>query len=211
MTAINSQNTEPPLPKVHAEEDSSSVLMPTTPQASTPIAPVAPPQEPMIVTPSIEVSPVQVQSPSLIAEEKATATPSSLQKEEEKLINESSSSSTPASPDALNIPQGPSLFDHLMNEDEPVVTATATPVGETPAAFSFENPTLPEAPQKSSQETSSAVETKVSVTTPSPKSPMTSTTHYSTPREFIEKSLENIEVMLETIDKRHGSKMTEAE
>ncbi len=35
--------------------------------------------------------------------------------------------------------------------------------------------------------------------------------NYATPREFIEKSIDNLDEMLETIDDRHTAKMTEAE
>ncbi len=42
-------------------------------------------------------------------------------------------------------------------------------------------------------------------------SAQTTATGFSSPREFIEKSLDNIDTMLHTIDSRHSAKMTEAE
>ncbi|GAB0174695.1 MAG: hypothetical protein HHAS10_05740 [Candidatus Altimarinota bacterium] len=197
-------------PKVHAEEDSSSVIVSSIQQGiapTTPIAPIAPIQEPMIVTPLVEPATNQVQSPSLIPEGNSTPEPTLIQQEPEVSSQKSSSPDSPQPSDALNIPQGPSLFDHIMSDDEPKVPAESPVVA--PAAFNFEapNPLV----KSSSEELPEDIEAPVSVKKPLSSSSMTSQAHYSTPREFIEKSLENIEAMLETIDKRHNSKMTEAE
>jgi hypothetical protein len=48
-------------------------------------------------------------------------------------------------------------------------------------------------------------------TTPQDTSPAVSPTGFSTPREFIEKSIANIDVMLTNIDARHNAKEVEEE
>lgn len=224
--AIRFQNTPPSVPTVHAEEDSSSILMSSSP-ASTPIAPVAPLSEPMVVAPIADAAPAQtiVASSSIdLGPAMVSASQGEVAPIQNTPINVSLSAPSAPEQDALQIPAWPSLFDHIMREDAPVAPATpatpvtpatpATPVAETqaPVSFQFED-TVPQnvlAPAATPAVTTS-LDASTADLTSSSVTPMTPASNYATPREFIEKSLENIDVMLETIDGRHSSKMTEAE
>lgn len=219
--SIRSQNALPSVPTVHAEEDSSSVLMSPN-AASTPIAPVAPVEEPMVVTPVAESAPAPVAAAPVSVTPPATP-PAPVQSAPTEVAP---LAQAPVEHDVLQIPTWPSLFDHIMREDEPVApaapaapvaTAQALPAQEIPAVPATEpvwltssNPT----PQNVSTETAVPVTwTNAPPTELSPSSAMTMpvASNYATPREFIEKSIDNLDVMLETIDDRHTAKMTEAE
>jgi hypothetical protein len=202
--SIRSQNSLPSTPTVHAEEDSSSVLMWAAPVSSA-IAPVAPPEAPMIVTPTVEAPP----APSAVQSENIAPTPQvSSTPIQSSPVAASPLPQTIPQEDALQIPAGPSLFDHIMREDE-VVAPTPLPVQETA-------PTAPTAPVESvwvpaKENIATQTTAPTPEISPSPVSPMPVASNYATPREFIEKSIENLDEMLETIDDRHSAKMTEAE
>lgn len=203
---IRDQNAWPSIPTVHAEEDSSSVLMPAS-QASAPIAPVAPAPEPIVVAPVAE-APVVPVAPTPIMPEMAQAP---LPPPQMTQIPPQDTQATPVAPaavsqDALQIPAWPSLFDHLMNDDAPAAPAPAIAPTPTSVGFQFEAAPAP-APMVAPAAPTPEAPSQSNIANTSPMS----ASSYATPREFIEKSLDNIDTMLETIDSRHTAKMTEAE
>lgn len=86
------------------------------------------------------------------------------------------------------------------------------PAAETTASvdFQFEN-SVPESTPIATPAVTTGLAAPVQELSSSPDTPMTQASNYATPREFIEKSIENLDEMLETIDERHTAKMTEAE
>lgn len=188
------------MPTVHAEEDSSSVLMSSN-QASTPIAPVAPVQPAMEVAPIVSTPVAQAPISAEVAQPVQSAPQPILQ--ETPVV---SAQPAQVAQDAFQIPAGPSLFDHIMNDDFP---ATPPPVNEPQAPVGFQ---FTSEPNQNSVTSTSENSNTTPMTQPTPQeSVATNASSYATPREFIENSLDNIETMLATIDGRHAAKMTEAE
>lgn len=204
--AINELNKWPAEPLVHAEEDYSSVLISQAKAISTPIAPVAPAPEPMTVTPAPEEALTQVP----VAQETQTpvdpmVTPTPVEWTSNNTLTmpteptpEQATVQAPTAPVAnVQIPPGPSLFDHLMHSEEEAVAPVAQQTPESiPVASVVEVPVATQASQPPA---------------PSLATSPVNSSEYSTPRAFIEKSIENIGMMLENIDAHHTAKMTEAE
>ena len=174
--------------------------------------------EPMVVTPIMEPSSVQAPvapSNNELASVSMTPAQPSVAPIENTPISVTAPAVTP-NQDALQIPAWPSLFDHIMR-DEIAETPVAPSVPVAPAAettasvdFQFEN-SVPESTPIATPAVTTGLAAPVQELSSSPDTPMTQASNYATPREFIEKSIENLDEMLETIDERHTAKMTEAE
>jgi hypothetical protein len=173
----------PPEPTVHAEEDYSSVLVKTEEPVAT-----------VVATPIVETS--VVATAPVVAEIVPIVEPAPL-----AIENPVATAPTPQvdalTSDALTIPQGPSLFDHIMS-DTPAIAPTVT-ASPTPDAVSS---------LISDTNTATASSVAPAVETPIVEAPVHS---FSTPRELIEKSLESAAAMLANIKNRHDAKMEEAE
>jgi hypothetical protein len=102
----------------------------------------------------------------------------------------------------LDIPQGPSLFDHIMS-DTPVVAIPEATTVETLVATDT-------APNMFGGTIEDTPVTAAPVESLAPESPSVEAHgDFATPREFIEKSLASIALMLGNIEKRHSTKKEE--
>jgi hypothetical protein len=192
-------------PTVHAETDTSSILMssPTIMNASDSPVPMihsaeiistempvmiteAPPQAP-IMTPASQA--IVESTPSTPIAAPAMILPSTPVMTAEIIVEKSEVPVAPL-PVASN-----SIFDSIMWSDTSPSIASesiATPVISTPEIISTPAVALVSVRQ-------------------APADTIVASQEFSTPREFIEKSLANIEVMLTNIDKRHTAKEVEEE
>lgn len=181
-------NASATAPTLHAEADTSSILVSTpapiiesvVPAPSNTVAEMIPTPVASIESPVIDPTPAAVetivpQTPTPLTEMfESTPTPAPTP------VPEVATVTTPA-PVVSN---SGSIFDSIMAAEP-----TITPIVEAPAPII------------------SNTETPI---TPAPMNEVINSTHnFSTPREFIEKSLANIDVMIGNIDTRHTAKETE--
>lgn len=186
--AIDAMNAPAVSPVIHAEEDTSSILVSAPTQITESAAltpsntvaemmptPVAPIESPVIDVIPAAVENVATQAPTPLTEmfeHTPAPTPAA--------VPEVAAIATPA-PITSN---SGSIFDSIMAAE-----TTPAPIVEAPAPVTWN------------------IETPI---TPAPMNEVITSTHnFSTPREFIEKSLANIDVMLGNIDTRHAAKETE--
>ena len=191
--SIEAMNAPALAPTAHAEEDTSSILMGSTPMAS--IVDTAIPQAivmpstivtPQSVAPVIWVLPV-VESVSLV---------------EAPIANIAPTTAIESLPPTVAVANN-SIFDSIMGAPpESTVTVAPTPEAIAPEVL---------APTIVSEPTSLPVTPVITPIATTGATTIISTHSFATPREFIEKSIANIDVMMTNIDARHNAKEIEEE
>ena len=192
--AIEKMNAPSIEPTIHAESDSSSIIVSDIPASPIIVseAPASPmmPIEPMQAIPTpVAVEPIEAAP--------VAATPTIMEPAPAPIADIFSTpvvASTPIAVAPTPIIAEPvtvaastssgSIFDSIMAADP-----TPAPITESPAVTTTLEPT-----------------TLIATT---PMTPDTLTHNFMTPREFLEKSIANIDVMLGNIDTRHSAKETE--
>ena len=192
--SIEAMNAPALAPTAHAEEDTSSILMSSTPTPVevTPMVTEVPPlpiveavvMPEMVPTPLIQTAPIAtIESPAVIE-----------------------ASPTIAEMPVVTATSNASIFDSIMS-------APSAPTETQAVTTAPMEMVVPEVlvPTTVSETTPVAA---VPVTAAIPMTPATtivSTHSFATPREFIEKSIANIDVMMTNIDTRHNAKEIEEE
>jgi hypothetical protein len=211
-------------PTVHAEADTSSILV--SAPVTTPIQTISESSFDSITieTPMIHSAEVihTVEPVSMMPTPPPTTSTPQVIVEAAPVINTSLATEVPQAVEVAPVnPINNSIFDSIMGWSETKVqeaktldsivsvpdTVIASPVVEalapTPVIEATDTPIAP-VPQVVSLSMSP------SPVTPTPTS-MASSHDFSTPRDFIEQSITNIDVMLGNIDKRHTAKEVEEE
>ena len=212
--SIEKENAPSPMPTVHAEADTSSILI-STPTPVAPMISTTPAEMPVMIE---SVSMMNAPTPIIIPTQSAPMIMST----PESSVSMATGISTPV--ETMIIPaqmaQEPlSILAPTVSIDPiiPIVPVIApTPTVNNSIFDSIMSPepvpaiVVPEIPATLAVAPAPIV---VAPSTPLASTPVvfTSTHNFSTPREFIEKSIANIDTMLVNIDGRHTAKEIEEE